>query len=80
MLKMTKTEEIDVPKAVLERDQRIKLLKRAIVSIDKEIQEDKEQKEKKLKVERDKIERMSKKARKTEAPPLIEGAQFQGFE
>jgi hypothetical protein len=41
MLKLKKTEEID-PKAVLERDQRIKLLNRAILSIDKEIKEDKE--------------------------------------
>ena len=48
----------------MQRDQRFKLLRRAIHSIDKEILEDKEQKKIVAKAEREKIEKFSLKARK----------------
>lgn len=48
----------------MQRDQRFKLLRRAIHSIDKEIMEDKEQKQAIAKAERDKMDRFAIKARK----------------
>ncbi len=52
---MVENEE-EESKVVMGRDKRLQLLKRAIHSIDREISEDKLQKDKKLQVEREKMD------------------------